>query len=107
MPIKAVFNEKHEAALVEYDERPLAPNEVRIQTEYASGEYGTSLVIVAGRNDTGQRWHDKICLLVPTDEPAAENLLASVDVAIGLSARYVGLQSSIRWMRVPRFGIWW
>ena len=44
MPIKAVFNEDHEAdVLLKYDERPLLPNEVRIQTEYASGKHGTTM----------------------------------------------------------------
>ncbi len=56
MPIKAVFNEKHQAALLEYDDRPLAPNEVRIQTEYASGKHGTTMLLMDGRNRQGQYW---------------------------------------------------
>ena len=69
MPIKAVFNEDHEAALVEYDERPLTPNEVRIQTEYAAGKHGTTMHMMDGRNRQGQRWDEDKRLYLPTDEP--------------------------------------
>ena len=68
MPIRAVFNEKHEAILLEYDERPLAPHEVRIQTEYASGKHGTPLAIMDGRNDKGQRWDEDMRLFIPSEE---------------------------------------
>ncbi len=69
MPIKAVFNEDHEAALVEYDERPLAPNELRIQTEYASGKHGTTMLLMDGRNRQGQRWDADNRLYLPSAEP--------------------------------------
>ena len=68
MPIKAVFDEDHEAALVEYDERPLLPNEVRIQTEYASGKHGTTMHLMDGRNRQGQRWDADKRLYLPSDE---------------------------------------
>ena len=72
MPIRAVFNEKHEAILLEYDERPLAPNEVRIQTEYASGKHGTPLAIMDGRNDKGQRWDEDMRLFIPSEDDDAD-----------------------------------
>lgn len=69
MPIKAVFNEEHEATLVEYDERPLLPNEVRIQTEYASGKHGTTMHMMDGRNRQGLRWDEATRLYLPSDDP--------------------------------------
>lgn len=69
MPIKAVFNQQHEAVLLEYDERPLTANEVRIQTEYASGKHGTTMHMMDGRNRQGQRWDGDNRLYLPTDEP--------------------------------------
>ena len=78
MPIKAVFNEDHEAALLEYDERPLAPNEVRIQTEYASGKHGTTLNLMDGSQRQGQRWDPATRLFLPTDEPAPDPVPASL-----------------------------
>ncbi len=69
MPIKAVFNQQHEAVLLEYDERPLTANEVRIQTEYASGKHGTTMHLMDGRNRQGQRWDGDNRLYLPTDEP--------------------------------------
>ncbi len=69
MPIKAVFNEDHEAVLLEYDERPLLPNEVRIQTEYASGKHGTTMHMMDGRNQQGLRWDDEKRIYLPSDEP--------------------------------------
>ena len=69
MPIKAVFNEDHDATLLEYNERPLMPNEVRIQTEYASGKHGTTMHMMDGRNRQGQRWDEENRLYVLSDEP--------------------------------------
>ena len=65
MPIKAVFDEDHEAVLLKYDERPLLPNEVRIQTEYASGKHGTTMHMMDGRNRQGLRWDDENAPLSP------------------------------------------
>ena len=68
MPIKAVFDEAHQATLVEYDERPLQPNEVRIQTEFAAGKHGTTMHIMDGRNRQGQHWDADKRLYLPSDE---------------------------------------
>ena len=80
MPRKLAFTGGHRIEIVEYQERPLAPHEVRVRTEYASGKHGTPLAIMDGRNDLGQRWDDEMRLFVSTDEPAAENLLAGAPV---------------------------
>ena len=80
MPRKLTFAGGHKIEVVEYEERPLAPDEARVQTEYASGKHGTPLAIMADREDTGQRWDDEMRLFVPTDKPAVEDLLASASV---------------------------
>ena len=76
MPRKLAFTGGHRVEVVEYEERPLAPNEVRIQTEYASGKHGTPLAIMDGRSAQGQRWDADLRLYIPTPtgEPAEEHL---------------------------------
>lgn len=86
MPIKAEFNADHEAALVEYDERPLAPNELRIQTEYASGKHGTTMHMMDGRNRQGQRWDADNRLYLPTDEPDPDPIPYSLVGTSGVGA---------------------
>ncbi len=68
MPRKVVFTKEHDVAVVEYEERPLAPNELRVQTEYASGKHGTTLSIMDGRNRQGQRFETDLRLFLPSDE---------------------------------------
>ena len=80
MPRKLAFTGGYKVGLVEYDERTLAPHEVRVQTAYASGKHGTPLAIMAGRDELLQGWDDEMRLFVPTDEPAEENLLAGAPV---------------------------
>ena len=58
MPRKLAFTGGHQVKVVEYEERPPAPNEARIQTEYASGKHGTPLAIMDSRNEQGQRWDE-------------------------------------------------
>jgi len=86
MPIKAVFNEDHEATLLEYDERPLATNEVRIQTEYASGKHGTTVFMMDGGQRQGQRWDAEKRLYIPTDEPDPDPVLDSLVGTSGVGA---------------------
>lgn len=76
MPRKLAFTGGDKIAIVEYDERTLAPHEVRIQTEYASGKHGTPLAFMRGRVEQGLGWDDDMRLFVETDERAAESMLA-------------------------------
>ena len=80
MPRKLTFTGSRKIEIVEYEERPLAPHELRVRTEFASGKHGTPLAIMAGLNDPGQRWDDEMRLFVPSDKPSTENLLASAPV---------------------------
>ena len=86
MPIKAVFNDNHDAVIVKYDERPLAPNEVRIQTEYASGKHGTTMHLMDGSNREGQRWDADNRLYLPADEPDPDPVPSSLVGTSGVGA---------------------
>ena len=68
MPRKLAFTGGHQVEVVEYEDRPLAPNEVRVQTEYASGKHGTPLAAMDGRNEQGQRWDEEMRLFIPHEE---------------------------------------
>ena len=41
MPRRLAFAGGRKIEIVDYEERSLAPHELRIQTEYASGKHGT------------------------------------------------------------------
>ncbi len=76
MPRKLAFTGGDKFEVVEYEERPLAPHELRIQTEYASGKHGTPLAFMRGRVEQGPGWDDDMRLFVETDESVAESMLA-------------------------------
>ena len=76
MPRKLAFTGADKIEIVEYDERPLAPHELRIQTEYASGKHGTPLAFMRGRAEQGLGWDDDMRLFVETGESGAESMLA-------------------------------
>ena len=67
MPRKLAFAGGYKVGLVEYDERPLTPHEVRVQTEYASGKHGTPLAIMDGRSERGQIWDEDMRLFLPVE----------------------------------------
>ena len=80
MPRKLSFTGGHSIDVVDYEERALQADELRVRTEYASGKHGTPLALMNDRNDPGQRWDGDMRLFVATDEPTVENLLASARV---------------------------
>ena len=80
MPRKLAFAGGRKIKVLESQKRPLAPHEVRVRTEFASGKHGTPLAIMSHRNDPSQRWDDEMRLFVPTDERSVENLLAGAPV---------------------------
>ncbi len=53
MPRKLAFTGGHQIEVVEYEDRPLEPNELRIKTEYASGKHGTPLAYMDDQNLEG------------------------------------------------------
>ena len=98
MPRKLAFTGGHQVEVVEYEDRPLEPNEVRIQTEYASGKHGTPLAIMDGRNSQGQRWDEEMRLFIPTEEPAAEDLLAGMPIGTSGVGTIIEVGSDVsRW----------
>ena len=109
MPRKLAFTGGHKAEVVEYADRPLAPNEVRIQTEYASGKHGTPLAIMDGRNEQGQRWDEEMRLFIPSEDddadlepggfPLGTSGVGSI-IEVGTESRTgrLGIGSSVFWM---------
>ena len=83
MPRKLAFTGGHKIGIVDYDERSLAPHEVRIQTEYASGKHGTPLAFSRGRQEQSLGWDEEMRLFVATDDEEAEDLL--VGALVGTS----------------------
>ena len=68
MPRKLAIIGPHEAALLEYDDAPLAANQVRIRTDFASGKHGTVLGMLDGGAVRGQRFDRDMRLFVEGDD---------------------------------------
>ena len=100
MPRKLAFTGGHQVEVVEYEDRPLAPNEVRIQTEYASGKHGTPLAMMDGRNEQGQRWDDEMRLFIPSEDDRRESETPAVS-----RLEPAASAASSSWGRMSRTGI--
>ncbi len=77
MPRKVAFTGGQGVAVLEYEDRLLAPNEVRIQTEYASGKHGMHMAMMDDRTRHGQHWDDAYRLSLLSDEPDPDPLPAN------------------------------
>ena len=42
MPRRLAITGLYEASILEYEDKPLAPNQVKVRTEIASGKHGTT-----------------------------------------------------------------
>jgi threonine dehydrogenase-like Zn-dependent dehydrogenase len=68
---KGLFAPKpYEAAIMEYEEKPLGEREVRIRTEFASGKHGTTMGAMSGTNFHGAKFDTDMRLFV--DAPGVE-----------------------------------
>lgn len=72
MPRRLAIVGPYEVAVLEYEDRPLAAKEVRIQTELASGKHGTTFGMFDGRTFEGQRFDQGWRLFVEA-EPKSED----------------------------------
>jgi threonine dehydrogenase-like Zn-dependent dehydrogenase len=68
MPKRLAFVGPFEAAMLDYDEPPLEPNEVRVKTAWASGKHGTTTAMFDGGAFEGQRFDQDMRLFVASDE---------------------------------------
>ena len=71
MPRRLALSGLYEASILEYDDRALAPGEVLVRTEYASGKHGTTLAMLDGRSYAGLRFDSERHLFVDAGESAA------------------------------------
>ena len=68
MPRRLAFIAPYQAAVLSYDETPLQAQQVRVQTEIASGKHGTTLGMFDGRTFQGQEFDQSMRLFVETDD---------------------------------------
>src|SRR4051812_15365872 len=69
MPRRLTITGPYQAEVIEYSDAPLAENQVRVQTEIASGKHGTTTGKFDGRNTRGQIFDQTMRLFVESDEP--------------------------------------
>ena len=95
MPRKLAFTGGHQIEVVEYEDRPLEPNELRIKTEYASGKHGTPLAYMDDQHPPWQRWDKKMRLFIPTEEPPAEDRMVGSPVGTSGVGTIIELGSEV------------
>jgi threonine dehydrogenase-like Zn-dependent dehydrogenase len=61
----------YQAELMEYSEVPLQANQVRVQTEWASGKHGTTTAMFDGRSFQGQEFDQEMRVFVEAGEQVA------------------------------------
>lgn len=69
MPKRLAFVGPFEAALLDYEEPPLGPHQVRIKTAWASGKHGTTTAIFDGGAFQGHQFDPDMRIFLPSDEP--------------------------------------
>ncbi|MGC9348312.1 MAG: zinc-dependent alcohol dehydrogenase [Anaerolineae bacterium] len=70
MPRRLAFVGPFEVAVLDYEEAPLAPEEVRVKTSWASGKHGTTTAMFDGGAFEGQSFDQDMRLFLPSDESA-------------------------------------
>jgi len=68
MPKRMAFVGPYEVALLNYEEAPLGPDQVRVHTEWASGKHGTTTAMFDGGAFQGQQFDPEQRIFLPSDE---------------------------------------
>lgn len=71
MPRRLAITAPYEVRILDYDEPPLQPDQVRIKTELAAGKHGTTTALFDNRAFAGQRFDQETRLFVEDDSPPA------------------------------------
>ena len=71
MPRRLAITAPHRVEVIEYEERPLGPAEVRIETELASGKHGTTVAMFAGINFAGHEFDQGLRIFLERDQKDA------------------------------------
>ena len=72
MPKRLAIVGPYQVEVLEYQDAPLAANEVLVQTELASGKHGTTFGMFDGRTFEGQRFNLDWRLFVEAEEEPAQ-----------------------------------
>ena len=67
MPRRLAITAPHKVEVLEYQDKPLEPHQVRVKTELASGKHGTTLAGFDGLNFQGQRFDPEMRLFVEAE----------------------------------------
>lgn len=70
MPRRLAFVAPYQAAILDYEEQPLQPQQVRIKTEIASGKHGTTMGMFDSRSFQGQEFDQTMRLFVEAEADA-------------------------------------
>ncbi len=71
MPRRLALTGPYEASVLEYEDRALAPGEVLVRTEYASGKHGTTFAMLDGRTFSGKRFDSERHIFVEDKDPGS------------------------------------
>ena len=70
MPRRLAITAPHRVDVIEYEDRPLLPGEVRIETELASGKHGTTVAMFDQANFRGHEFDQDMRIFVERDADA-------------------------------------
>ncbi len=69
MPRRLALTGPYQAEIMEYDDPPLQPGQVRVRTELASGKHGTTMGMFDGRTFQGQVFDQEMRLFMESEHP--------------------------------------
>jgi len=67
MPRRLAITGPHKVEVLEYEDPPLRPGQVKVKTEVASGKHGTTKAIFDNENFQGQQFDQEMRLFVPVE----------------------------------------
>ncbi len=102
MPRRLAFTGSYQIEILEYDEPPLQPQEVRVQTELASGKHGTTAGMFDGRTFAGHVFNQDMRMFV--EQADAQPPTASKDHPWKTGTTGVGVVTEIG-AEVKRFRV--
>jgi threonine dehydrogenase-like Zn-dependent dehydrogenase len=70
MPLRLVTTDGKQFVLREYDPKPLAPSEIRIQVTFASPKHGTEQHVISGSAFNAKKWDAEMRLFIPNPDAA-------------------------------------
>lgn len=91
MPRRLAITAPRKVEVMEYEDEPLGPRQVLVETEIASGKHGTTLAMFDAVNFAGQRFDESMRLFV--EDPSSQGLLGGEPWGTGTMG--VGIVSEV------------